>query len=73
MIKEEIKNKEIYFCTKLRILRALTSAGFRPFATMPDKRDHRLTVWLFDRTEEFNTALDGYYAMREAEIAQEVR
>lgn len=69
----ETKNEAIYFCTKLRKLKFLADLGFRPFATMPDKRDNHLTVWLFDHTKALESALEGYYAMSEDQKAQEAR
>lgn len=47
----------------MRMARHLIDRGFKVIATVPDKRDIRRNVWVFERSPEFDAACDDYIKM----------
>ena len=61
----EIKG-DTYWCTRLRMLEHLHNRGFKPFGTIPDRRNPKMTVWMFHATPELVSAVNEYFASRSA-------
>ncbi len=49
------KQKVIY---SLRVMRDLLEMGFRPIETLENPIDERYKCWIFEKTAEFDAALD---------------
>lgn len=58
-------NGEIYFCTRLRMLEWLNNQGYRPFSTVPDRRNPKLSTWLFHNSPQLETAVNEYFKVNE--------
>ena len=54
-----MKHRAIYTMTMARYL---IDNGFEPVAKVPDRRDIKKDVWLFDATPEFNAVFEAYVA-----------
>lgn len=61
----EIKGA-IYWCTRLRMLEWLNNKGFKPLGTTIDRRNPKMTTWLFRATPELVSAVNEYFASRSA-------
>ena len=53
-------DKPYYFCTRLRMLEFLRRKGFYPIRTLPDVKDPRYSVWMFENSPELIEAVDEF-------------
>lgn len=42
----------------MRVMLQLKERGFEPLATMPNPNRNQFNCWIFDRSEDFDKALD---------------
>lgn len=57
-------DKQYYYCKRLRLLEFLINKGFNPIRTQPDIRNPSYKVWVFDKTEELDKALNYYFEVQ---------
>lgn len=51
-----------YYCKRLRMLEYLRNKGFLPTTTIPDMNNPRYNIWLFEWTDDFDSAMKEYFA-----------
>ena len=51
-----------YVCRKIKLYAYLTSKGFVPYKTAPDKWNCKRLIWLYDDSEELQKAVSEYYS-----------
>lgn len=57
----QLKYGDTYACKRLRMLSYLTDLGYEPYATVPDPRNPKYNIWLFDNNDEFEAVVDDYF------------
>ena len=51
-----------FVCERLRLCNYLIERGFYPVQTMPDRRNPRFSVFLFEETPELTAAVVQYFS-----------
>lgn len=58
-----IMDNNKYYCQRLRLLTFLISKGFKEYTVIPDPTSRNGYNWfVFDRSDEFDAAIDEYFA-----------
>ena len=57
-----MKNENLYFVKRLRLLNYLISLGHRDYEVIPDPTSHKGYNWfVFKRTPEFDKVVEEYF------------
>ena len=54
------RDRPYYYCSRLRLLEFLRNRGFYPLKTLPDAKDPRYNVWMFENTPELADAVEEF-------------
>lgn len=63
-----MKHKETYICKRLRLLEYLIKKGFEVKATIPEPQNPKYCNWIFENSDELETALDEYFSKNRGQI-----
>ena len=59
------RNKPYYICKRLRLLEHLRMKGFIPYQILPDVRNPKYLVWMFENTPELADAVEEFLVFQQ--------
>lgn len=54
------RDSDYYICKRLRLLDYLMEKGFKPKKTLPDARNPKYNVWIFDNSPELADSVEDF-------------
>ncbi len=60
---KKYKNNKFYVVKRIRLYTYLKELGFTVVQVKPDEKNPKFYVWIFNYTDELQTAIDNFYAI----------
>lgn len=62
MDNQMMKHGATYTCKRMRMLSYLKEHGFLPYVTVPDIKNPKYSVWLFNSSPELERCIENYFS-----------
>ena len=61
MDNKTMRHGAVYTCKRMRMLSYLKEHGFLPYATVPDIKNPKYSVWLFNSSPALEQCVENYF------------
>lgn len=56
-----MKKNSIFLCKRMKLFTYLCEKGFVPYKTAKDENNPKYTVWMYNRSDRLNAAIEEYF------------